>query len=87
MQAGGTPAHRAGSIEYAPKLAGAVRAPPAAAPSYDAGLPPVGDLFAPVPQLPLGLRPAPGHSAPYPSDAPRFAAWDSRRPHLTGRFL
>ena len=44
------------SREYTPKSADAVRAPAAGALSSDAALPPLGDLFAPAPELPAGLR-------------------------------
>ena len=73
--------------EYTPKLADAIRAPTlddALAP--DAGLPPVGDLFSPVPQLPAYLQAnvgAPGA----PQAAPQLPDWNAKRPFLTGRFL
>ena len=73
--------------EYTPKLADAIRAPTlddALAP--DAGLPPVGDLFSAVPQLPAYLQAnvgAPGA----PKAAPQLPDWNAKRPFLTGRFL
>jgi gamma-tubulin complex component 2 len=74
------PLAAAPSGPYAPKFAGALRAPPAAlAAAPDAGLPPVGDLFSPEQELPPGLLLSP--------PPPRFPSWDSSRPALTGAAL
>ena len=43
------------SADYIPKLSGVMRTPPISGLVSDAKLPPVGDLFMPEPQLPLGL--------------------------------
>ena len=73
--------------EYTPKLADAIRTPTlddALAP--DAGLPPVGDLFSAVPQLPAYLQANVGARGA-PQAAPQLPDWNSKRPFLTGRFL
>lgn len=90
------------SGDYIPKLSGVMRTPPIAGLASDAKLPPVGDLFMPEPQLPLGLSlagstlPAPrthgyggGSTDPSlkPEAIPHFASWDGGRSYLSGSFL
>ena len=66
---------------YAPKLAGAIRSPPVAVISSGAPLPPLGDLFSPSPQLPLGIDIKTNSSSN--RKVPGFALWDSERPYLS----
>lgn len=72
--------------EYTPVLADAIRAPTLDALAPDAGLPPVGDLFAATPQLPAYL-PKGKDGAPALLGAPALPPWDGRRAFLTGRFV
>lgn len=82
-EAGPTPA----KDEYAPKLAGVIRSPRLPGLGSDAGLPPLGDLFAMEPALPMHLRLSSPSSGPEKLAVPCQPAWDTERPYLTGRYL
>jgi hypothetical protein len=66
--------------EYTPRLADAIRTPSLDALVPGASLPPVGDLFADQPELPLSAE-AVLHTAP------KLPDWDTQRASLTGRSL